>query len=215
MSDEAVPSMPGDPRAATRDAVALVHERQEALARRAERTSAGVRAVLDERLAQLRAAHVSAPTVAPHGPPDGAGAARGTGPQRTPLSALLEHLAARAHPTPEGAAASPPMHADAGALDEMRRICTRVRSESRTRQALTRAPANAGPLNSGHLVHRALTLMREVSPGYLEAFMAHVETLAWLEDLSAPSTPAPTGARSPAPRPKRPRTPRTPRATKD
>lgn len=197
--------------AAARDANALVHERQEALARRAERASGGVRAVLDERLAQLRAVHAPVPIAGLHSPLQDASAAPAADQGHKALSALLEYLAARAHPADEGQAASPPIHADARALDEMHRVCTRVRSESRTRQALTRAPGNAGPLNSGNLVHRALTLMREVSPGYLEAFMAHVETLAWLEDLGAPSTPASSGARRSASTPKRARTPRRPR----
>ena len=43
---------------------------------------------------------------------------------------------------------------------------------------------DAGPLNSGSLVHRSLTLMRELSPGYLQQFLSYVDTLSWMEQLS-------------------------------
>jgi Protein of unknown function (DUF2894) len=48
-------------------------------------------------------------------------------------------------------------------------------------QALARKPAQAGPLNSHVLVLQALELMRELSPDYLRHFLAHVESLQWLE----------------------------------
>lgn len=61
---------------------------------------------------------------------------------------------------------------------------SRLRVEQRLRQALAQVPASAGPLNSSHLVNRALETMRDVSPGYLDAFMSHVDTLQWLEQAS-------------------------------
>ena len=50
-------------------------------------------------------------------------------------------------------------------------------------EALARAPANAGPLNSHALVLRSLALMREASPEYLRRFLVYVETLQWLEGV--------------------------------
>jgi hypothetical protein len=61
---------------------------------------------------------------------------------------------------------------------------TRLRVEQRVRQALEQVPANAGPLNSSYVVHRALQAMGEISPAYLDAFMSHVDTLLWLEEAA-------------------------------
>ena len=43
---------------------------------------------------------------------------------------------------------------------------------------------NAGPLNSHHLVHRALLLMRELSPEYLNRFMSYVDSLLWIDQAN-------------------------------
>ena len=50
-------------------------------------------------------------------------------------------------------------------------------------EPLQQAPADAGPLNSGVLVHRALGLMRSLSPGYLQHFLAYVDALSWLQQM--------------------------------
>lgn len=61
---------------------------------------------------------------------------------------------------------------------------SRLRAEQRLRQALAQVPAQAGPLNSSHLVHQVLREMHRLSPAYLDAFMAHVDTLLRLEQDS-------------------------------
>jgi hypothetical protein len=61
---------------------------------------------------------------------------------------------------------------------------SRLRVDQRLRQAMAQVPAQAGPLNSSNLVNRMLQAMREVSPEYLDAFMAHVDTLRWLDQAS-------------------------------
>ena len=60
----------------------------------------------------------------------------------------------------------------------------RLRAEQRLRQALSQVPAMAGPLNSSHVVHRGLQAMQALSPAYLDAFLAHVDALAWLEQAA-------------------------------
>jgi hypothetical protein len=50
---------------------------------------------------------------------------------------------------------------------------------------VSRRPANAGPLNSHNLVLQSLDMMRGVSTDYLRRFIAHVETLQWLEEAAA------------------------------
>ena len=37
-------------------------------------------------------------------------------------------------------------------------------------------------------VHQSLVLMRELSPGYLERFVAHVDALMWLDQLHSSGT---------------------------
>jgi Protein of unknown function (DUF2894) len=71
----------------------------------------------------------------------------------------------------------------------------RLRSDQRLREARAQIPAQAGPLHAAQLVYRALQAMQRLSPGYLEAFMAHVEGLTWMEQSSGaaglPARPAP------------------------
>jgi hypothetical protein len=69
-------------------------------------------------------------------------------------------------------------------VEYFRKTWSRVRSEKQLRQSLDQVPVNAGPLNSSSLVHRALSLMREVSPGYLQQFLAYADALSWLEQLN-------------------------------
>ena len=72
-----------------------------------------------------------------------------------------------------------------GAVQDFRRLHARVRSRAQLRETLRPPPADAGPLNSASLAHRALALMRETSPGYLQHFMAYLDALSWLEQLQA------------------------------
>ncbi|MCW0397771.1 hypothetical protein NB688_000193 [Xanthomonas sacchari] len=69
------------------------------------------------------------------------------------------------------------------AVEDARRLWTELRSRSQLRQSLQPAPTDAGPLNSGVLVHRALALMRTLSPGYLQHFLSYVDALSWLQQL--------------------------------
>ena len=62
--------------------------------------------------------------------------------------------------------------------------------QKQVRQAMAQAPQNAGPINSHMLVLRSLGLMRDISPDYLNRFMAHVDTLLCLEEAGkGKSTP--------------------------
>lgn len=68
-------------------------------------------------------------------------------------------------------------------LGEVRATWARLRNASQLKESLAQTPTNAGPLNSGVLVHRALTLMKETSPGYLTHFMAYLDALSGMEHL--------------------------------
>jgi hypothetical protein len=183
----------------------------EALARRAQRYDGDVRRVLDARLVALiadyareleRAATQATPTTK----------ATDTSSTSRPGSALAELagiLVASRTTTAMRDGASP----DAGALpghrldrspelpvlDYFRETWSKFSAEKQLRQSLEKVPENAGPLNTSHLVHRSLSLMREVSPGYLQHFLSYIEALSWIEQMSAP-VPAAVATAAPAPR---------------
>ncbi|MCI2262783.1 DUF2894 domain-containing protein [Xanthomonas indica] len=124
----------------------------------------------------------------------GLGANTGTGTTTEPLTAA----ASPADAAPSSAAAPARIVApQLPAVEDARRLWTELRSRSQLRQSLQPAPADAGPLNSGVLVHRALTLMRTLSPGYLQHFLSYVDALSWLQQLQeagALATPQKSGS---------------------
>lgn len=108
------------------------------------------------------------------------------------LVALLQHRASPSE-APEATRGNVPTAVPAG-LEEARRLWTQVRTESQLRASLDDVPADAGPLNSSMLVHRALHFMRAASPGYLQHFIAYADTLSSLERLQQEMGPLKTGA---------------------
>ena len=119
-----------------------------------------------------------------------------------------------------GALAAPLPLADTAAPRPLKSVArfngtwSRLRVEERLRQALAQVPAQAGPLNSSQLVRRTLLAMRELSPAYLDAFMAHVDTLQALEQATglADAPPTAPGGSAPAPEARRRAPARAPRA---
>ena len=122
------------------------------------------------------------------------------------LAALTARLADAAQARGEAPLPAPPgaglaARPEPRTLDDFRRVWARLSAERRLTQSLDTLPENPGPLNSQHLVHRSLTLMREASPGYLHRFMARVDALAALEQLqTAAATPAPPPRADSSPR---------------
>lgn len=139
-----------------------------ALERRAAGLAGEARRVLDARLAELRALHADAPGDAPEGEP----AARQPG----PLRELADQLAREAP-------ADRTHYPELPALADFRQYWSTLRADSRLQHSVAHIPTDAGPLNSTALASRAIALMRELSPGYLRAFLAYVDDLAWLEQL--------------------------------
>lgn len=180
----------------------------EGMARRTAGHQGEARRLLDARLAVLIDAYGRALAEAP------APAVDAAPPARSGLAELLDHIARHA-PAPDVAApGGMPLSASASApeLKGVRffnRTWTRLRAERRITQSLARVPENAGPLNSHQLVHRALVLMHELSPDYLNRFMAHVDGLLWLEQLQAlASPPAASAAKAEGQSPPKPTKPR-------
>lgn len=160
----------------------------EALARRAQRYAGPARRVLDARLAALADEYGDTVRRAAGkaGKPD---SDPGAGPDPTPgaLAALVARIRANA----------PADDTDGVARlgEYFRETWVRVRARRELRHSVERVPENAGPLNSSHLVQRSLSLMGEVSPDYLQHFLAYVDALSSLERLQGAARAAGAAAR--------------------
>jgi hypothetical protein len=152
-----------------------------ALARRAAAHQGPARELLVQRLqAWLAAAPAPAGRAAAQGEPEARRRALAG------LAQLVDRLG-RTPPAPGPAAPSGGTSPQATAPRPLRAVLAhqatwlRLRAEQRLRQAGAQVPAQAGPLNSSQVVHRALQTLHGLSPAYLDAFMSHVDTLLWLE----------------------------------
>lgn len=148
----------------------------EAMARRAAAYDGEARRMLDQRVAQLLAAYGDAlgQRGDAAGPPGDVSAVRGA------LAELIDHIAQHAPPAGPGLAAGGGTP-DLKTVTYFRSTWSRLSADRRVTQSLAKVPDNAGPLNSHHLVHRALLLMRELSPEYLNRFMSYVDALLWID----------------------------------
>ena len=152
----------------------------DALERRADGHTGAAREVLDDRLRELIEAYRA--TVAGSACKDcHADTTVPTG-ETAPgaLAALVSYIGTQA----PAAGARP----QADLIDYFRDTWIKVRADRELRHSVERVPENAGPLNSSHLVQRALCLMGEMSPEYLRHFLSYLDALSSLEQL--------TGARS-------------------
>ena len=193
----------------------------EAMARRASGYEGETRRRLEQRLAGLVAdygeglARVAGTSLPPDTAPPRPGIAGdlaaltarlGRGMHATaavPDAPATPHAAqtANARHTPAAASAHRARLAEPALADYFRDTWARVSVDLQLRESQAGVPENAGPLNTNQLVHRSLSLMREVSPGYLEQFLSYVDALAWLEGMHAISlVPDREAPRAPAPR---------------
>lgn len=168
----------------------------EALERRAASHEGEARRVLDAKLAALIEAYTATlEKLALHSNDE----VDATVPAKGALGELVDEMARRAAArgddlTAEDEASQPSSLPELEVLEDFRKIWSKVRTESQLRQSLEQVPENAGPLNSGSLVHRSLTLMLELSPGYLQHFMAYVDALTWVEQMNDGGAMAPKDA---------------------
>lgn len=107
-------------------------------------------------------------------------------PLRGALGDLVDHIGRRTSlhsdsPAAGDALAGLTSSSDVTALAYFRSTWSRLNAERRMAQSLATVPENAGPLNTHHLVHRSLALMRDMSPEYLNQFMSYVDALLWLD----------------------------------
>lgn len=161
-----------------------------ALERRAAAYEGDARRVMDERLSTLIHAYSA---VVERAAVDAKAVEKTSGEeprghQAASLMGLVDHLASHALADRHRAGAD--AYPELPELDYFRGVWSKVRTEKQIRQSLAPVPGNAGPLNSGSLVHRALSLMSEFSPGYLKQFLLYVDTLSWLEQMNGGGAPA-------------------------
>ncbi|TDN62541.1 DUF2894 domain-containing protein [Paraburkholderia sp. BL10I2N1] len=161
----------------------------EALDRRAAGHSGETRRILDDRLSRLLETYAGDLERAASKAADAGSAASPCKPARGALAGLIDYIASHASADGDGAAAGnrvtrPPSWPELEVLDYFRETWSKVSTERQLRQSLEQVPGNAGPLNSSSLVHRSLSLMRELSPGYLQQFLSYVDTLSWMEQMN-------------------------------
>ncbi|MBI5271684.1 MAG: DUF2894 domain-containing protein [Burkholderiales bacterium] len=161
----------------------------ESLARRAAAQPAATRAWVDARLQHWLA--VCAPDWESDGMPPAAQAPSPPRPAMQALAGLRQALQSRQAAVAEDVPALPGPMGGVSSLQDVRRTWARLDAERRLHDSLARVPAQAGPLNSVQLVLRALTLMHQVSPAYLQHFTAHVDALRWLDAVDPPAPPRP------------------------
>ena len=175
----------------------------EALDRRAAGHSGEARRLLDEKLAKLIEVYAIDLERAESKADDADTKALPGEPARGTLAGLIDYIASHATADGDGLTAGsatprPSSYPELEALDYFRETWSKVRSEKQLRQSLKKAPGNAGPLNSSSLVHRSLSLMRELSPGYLQQFLSYVDALSWMEQMNGggalPAKDAPRAA---------------------
>ncbi len=161
-----------------------------ALEKRVASHEGDVRQLLDDRLSCLLDAYACDLDLAAGDGVAADKAATSRMPVRGALGGLVDQLASHAatrgnviisHDAAFPASSFPALPA----LDTFRQIWSRIRVDSQLRETLEQVPSNAGPLNSGALVHRAIALMQELSPGYLQQFLSYVDTLSWIEQMNA------------------------------
>jgi hypothetical protein len=183
----------------------------EALAQRAGAHAGEARRVIEARVAAIVQSLAEQPPVASPARVEAPSAGRGA------LSALVAHAARQrgaatvAAPVQVAASAArattPPSAVTGAATDTktaqfFKRTWSRLSADQRLAQSRASLPENAGPLNSQHLVHRSLVLMRELSPEYLEHFVGYIDALQWLEQVNEVATQELTAARAAQSRPR-------------
>jgi len=115
-------------------------------------------------------------------------------PLPSPLATLLQDMGPKTAPHGSDRPAGWP--SENPRIQAFKKQLRQISVQKQVTQAMAQAPHNAGPINSQMLVLRSLGLMRDISPDYLNRFMAHVDTLLCLDEAGkgklTPKRTAPT-----------------------
>ena len=117
----------------------------------------------------------------------------------SPLARLLQEMAPAPMPSARSVATSKPAAwpAENPRVRQFRKQLSKISVQKQVTQAIAQAPVNAGPINSHMLVLRALGLMQDISPDYLNRFMTHLDTLLCLEEAEKARLLAPKSRAAP------------------
>lgn len=186
----------------------------EALTRRSAGQNGEAGRLLEKRLAELLEAYAGDLERAQSRTNDSGSGPSASKPARGPLASLVDYLD-QGHVPPHGhcpeaptAMARSASYPELPVLDDFREIWSRMSTRKQLRQSLAQVPGNPGPLNSSSLVHRSLSLMQALSPGYLQQFLSYVDALSWMEQLTGGASAAKAAPRTgksadPAKKPRR------------
>ena len=108
-------------------------------------------------------------------------------PQPTPLAHLIsdltQNLPKNVSTHVDGGNASLASRPELKSIRLFRDTWSKLCVEKQLAQANEQGPENAGPLNSHQLLLRAFSVMRDISPDYLNRFVSYVDTLLWLDQV--------------------------------
>lgn len=111
----------------------------------------------------------------------------------SPLTALNAHITQASQAARGVAPTGDGPWPELRSAQRFRETWERIGAEMLVQQAHESAPQNAGPLNPRRLMLETLARMGELSPHYLRRFLAHTETLLWLEQAQGPLKQAAAG----------------------
>lgn len=117
---------------------------------------------------------------------------------RSPLADLNAYIERASGVARAGADTGAGAWPELRSAQRFRETWERLGAEAQVQQARARAPQNAGPLNPQRLMLETLARMGELSPHYLRRFLAHTETLLWLEQTQGLLKQAVAGKGRPA-----------------
>ena len=152
----------------------------EVLAERSQSVSGAAQALLNDKLHKMLGEFDARMNTEPARSGDGA---RGSNVSPSPLALLLQEMSLQATTQPQGGAGSTkPWRGESPRVQQFRKQLRKISVQKQVSRAIAQAPQNAGPINSHMLVLRALGLMRDIAPDYLNRFMTHLDTLLCLEE---------------------------------
>ncbi len=152
----------------------------EALARRTQDHQGAVKHLLEDKLTRALAAYQE--RFAQHANSATDFQRLESPPQPTALAELTRTLTQH---LPKNAPASMGARPELKSIRYFRDTWSKLSVDKQLSQALAQGPENAGPLNSHQLVLRSLSVMRDISPDYLNRFMSYVDALLWLDQADS------------------------------
>ena len=152
----------------------------EVLAKRSQSLSGSAQALLNHKLQKMLGDFNARMNAEPACSEDGE---RESDVSPSPLALLLQEMSPQASTLAQDSVGnSKPWRGESPRVQQFRKQLRKISVQKQVSRAIAQAPQNAGPINSHMLVLRALGLMRDIAPDYLNRFMTHLDTLLNLEE---------------------------------